>query len=334
MSNTNLIQSQVVVGHRIGAVSTLSGVPVPTLRVWEIRYGAFSPRMTGGRQRLYNDDDVLRATLLRRLTEQGHSISGIANHDAVKLNTLLQRHDLSKRHKATRTTEHPILTVAVVGLAMAARVSSIKFKQVFATTVIQTSALQVTDIFPNLDEALVAPLGTAPEFLLVRANSLHMIVQAQLYRLIDRISARQVIVLYHFGQEQVIESMKRAGMVVRREPVSDYELADLIRSSLVMDAPQAMVQAGYGATIPPRRYDDATLVRMADVSTNMLCECPRHVAEIIAQLVSFEQYSQECLNKTSEDAHLHAYLHSVSGSARALFEQALQMVAEHEGLTL
>ena len=102
----------------------LSGVPVPTLRVWEIRYGAFSPRMTGGRQRLYNDDDVLRATLLRRLTEQGHTISGIANHDAAKLNTLLQQHDVSKRDKAIRHSEHPILNVAVVGLAMAARVSS------------------------------------------------------------------------------------------------------------------------------------------------------------------------------------------------------------------
>jgi hypothetical protein len=73
---------------------------------------------------------------------------------------------------------------------------------------------------------------------------------------------------------------------------------------------------------------------MAGISTNVLCECPRHVAEIIAQLVSFEQYSQECLNKSTEDARLHAYLHSVSGSARALFEHALQRVAEHEGLVL
>ena len=73
---------------------------------------------------------------------------------------------------------------------------------------------------------------------------------------------------------------------------------------------------------------------MAGISTNILCECPRHVAEIIAQLASFEQYSQECLNKSSEDAHLHAYLHSVSGSARALFEHALEKVAQHEGLDL
>ena len=93
-------------------------------------------------------------------------------------------------------------------------------------------------------------------------------------------------------------------------------------------------QAGLDATIPPRKYDDAALARVAAISTNVLCECPRHVAEIIAQLVSFEQYSQECLNKSSEDAHLHAYLRSVSGSARALFEHALERVAAHEGLVL
>jgi hypothetical protein len=51
-------------------------------------------------------------------------------------------------------------------------------------------------------------------------------------------------------------------------------------------------------------------------------------------LASFEQYSHECLSKSSEDAHLHAYLSSVSGSARALFERALEMVAQHEGIEL
>ncbi len=316
-------------GYRIGAISALSGVPVSTLRVWEIRYGTFSPRMTDGRQRLYSDEDVLRATLLKRLTEQGHSISGIAKHDATKLSALMQQQEASLRRNSSKLADREVLNVAVVGVALAARLASKKFKQAFPANV-----LEVTDIFPDLEAALGATLTVPPEFLLVRANSLHAFVQAQLHRWIERNHIRQVIVLYRFGQEQVVESMKRSGMVVRREPVSDYELVDFFRSSLVMDTPQTLVQAGLGATIPPRKYDDATLARVAEISTNMLCECPRHVAEIIAQLVSFEQYSQECLNKTSEDAHLHAYLHSVSGSARALFEQALQMVAEHEGLLL
>jgi hypothetical protein len=58
------------------------------------------------------------------------------------------------------------------------------------------------------------------------------------------------------------------------------------------------------------------------------------VAELIAQLASFEQYSQECLNRNTEDAHLHAYLTSISGSARSLFENALEKIAQHEGIDL
>lgn len=329
MPNSKPIPPDSHASHRIGAVSALSGVPVPTLRVWETRYAAFSPGLTSGHQRIYTDDDVLRATLLKRLTEQGHAISSIANHTAARLNDLLQHQSATQRRTMAKQTERQAVSVAVVGLPLAARLASRKFKQIAATHAIET-----TDIYPDLTAALASAFTVPPQFLVVRVNSLHALVQVDLHRLIERSTIPQVIVLYHFGQERVVESMKRAGMLVRREPVSDYELADLISAAMLMDAPQVMGQAGLGATIPPRKYDDATLARMANISTHVLCECPRHVAEIIALLVSFEQYSQECLNKSAEDAGLHAYLHSVSGSARALFEHALQRVAEHEGLVL
>lgn len=316
--------------HRIGAVSALSGVPVPTLRVWQVRYATFSPRLSSGGQRLYGDDDVLRATLLKRLTELGHAISSIASQDATQLNALLQQQNVSQGERVAHGMRQlPTVRVAVVGLGLAARLSADKFKKAFTPT-----ALEVTDIYSDLQTALNRPPTQTPQFLLVHVNSLHALVHLELRQLVEQSQAAQVIVLYRFGQEPVVEAMKRAGMVVRREPVSDYELADLFRSSLLVDAPRAIGQAGLNATIPPRKYDDATLARMAAISTSVLCECPRHVAEIIAQLVSFEQYSQECLNKSTEDARLHAYLHSVSGSARALFEHALEMVAAHEGLAI
>jgi MerR family transcriptional regulator, light-induced transcriptional regulator len=129
-SRTNYAKSPA--GHRIGAVSALSGVPVPTLRVWEVRYGTFSPRMTEGRQRIYSDDDVLRATLLKRLTAQGHSIGGIANHDAARLNTLLQQQNTSQPDNTS--TEHKTLNVAVIGLTLAARLASSKFNLNIAVT--------------------------------------------------------------------------------------------------------------------------------------------------------------------------------------------------------
>jgi MerR family transcriptional regulator, light-induced transcriptional regulator len=141
-------------------------------------------------------------------------------------------------------------------------------------------------------------------------------------------------VIYSYGQEKVIEAMKQSGMIVRRDPISDYDLADLISSVLLVDAAKSIPNLSHSAMIPARKYSDSTLLRIAGISTDVLCECPRHVAEIISQLANFELYSQECLNKTPKDAHLHAYLSSVSGSARALFERALEMVATYENISL
>ncbi|MFB0898033.1 MAG: MerR family transcriptional regulator, partial [Polaromonas sp.] len=61
--------------YRIGAVAKLSGVPVTTLRVWEIRYAAFTPSKSDGQHRLYSQADVLKAGQLKQLSDAGHGIS-------------------------------------------------------------------------------------------------------------------------------------------------------------------------------------------------------------------------------------------------------------------
>ena len=315
--------------HKIGAVSSLSGVPTPTLRVWEVRYATFSPLKTQGQHRLYSDDDVLKATLLKRLTEQGHAISNIANLSSQALNNLLMQQQSSNRYQAQTQTEDRTISMAIVGLALAGRIESKKFTLSF-----NNHEIKVTDIFNDVPDALGASFQEPTQILLVKTNSLHAGMEVDIHKLAQNCQALQVIVLYNYGQQNIIESMKHAGMIVRREPISDSDLADLINSVLLVGTDQKTTGLVVGALIPQRKYSDATLAKVAGISSNILCECPRHVAEIIAQLASFEQYTHECLNKSSEDAHLHAYLSSVSGSARALFESALEMVAKHEGIEL
>ena len=315
--------------HKIGAVSSLSGVPTPTLRVWEVRYATFSPLKTQGQHRLYSDDDVLKATLLKRLTEQGHAISNIANLSSQALNILLMQQQSSNRYQAQTQTEDRTISMAIVGLALAGRIESKKFTLSF-----NNHEIKVTDIFNDVPDALGASFQEPTQILLVKTNSLHAGMEVDIHKLAQNCQALQVIVLYNYGQQNIIESMKHAGMIVRREPISDSDLADLINSVLLVGTDQKNTGLVVGALIPQRKYSDATLAKVAGISSNVLCECPRHVAEIIAQLASFEQYTHECLNKSSEDAHLHAYLSSVSGSARALFESALEMVAKHEGIEL
>ena len=315
--------------HKIGAVSSLSGVPTPTLRVWEVRYATFSPLKTQGQHRLYSDDDVLKATLLKRLTEQGHAISNIANLSSQALNNLLMQQQSSNRIQVHKKLEDRAISMTIIGLALAGRIESKKFTLSF-----NNHEIKVADIFNDLSDALGAEFEQPTQILLVKTNSLHAGIEVDIHKLAQNCQALQVIVLYNYGQQNIIESMKRSGMIVRREPISDSDLADLINSVLLVGTEEKNSGLVVGALIPQRKYSDATLAKVAGISSNVLCECPRHIAEIIAQLASFEQYTHECLNKSTEDAHLHAYLSSVSGSARALFESALEMVAKHEGIEL
>jgi DNA-binding transcriptional MerR regulator len=315
--------------HRIGAVSALSGVPVSTLRVWETRHAAFAPRKSEGRHRQYSDEDVLRASLIKQLTESGHSISTVAALQGAQLNALLlQQRTAHRLNRPTPAHAAPV-TMAVVGVGMAARMESSQM-----SLGLNDKPIQITEIFEDLNAALHAPLTSQALVLLVRVNSLDVIAGRDIQRLVQAHHFQQAIVLYNFGQEPVVATLKLAGIKVRREPVSNTELGELINSVLWMDHTPEVSDFQRNGLVPPRKYSDETLSRMANISSQVLCECPRHVAELITQLASFEQYSQECLNKSTDDAHLHAYLSTVSGSARALFEKALEMVAQHENIPL
>ncbi len=311
---------------RIGAVSKTTGIPVSTLRIWETRYGAFSPVKTEGKQRLFEEQDVSKAILLKQLSGEGHAISAIANLDLAQLRRMrnLQHGTPPKLAK----NDEP-LCLAVVGLGMANRIESKKFTLGFRQV-----KLKVTDVLADLDAAKTAHLSKQSQVLLVKVSTLHTTVHASIQALIQKHKFAQTIVIYNFAPESVVQAMKFSGLMVRREPISDSELAELLQSVLFVDSARTQEFGTSGTVISSRKYSDETLARVAGISTNVLCECPRHVAELIAQLASFEEYSQECLNRNAADAHLHAYLRSISGSARSLFENALEKIAQHEGIDL
>ena len=314
---------------RIGAVAKMTGIPVSTLRIWEVRHHAFSPSKTAGKHRLYSQEDVHKADLLKQLSRQGHAISAMAPLQAAALEGMLEPQETLTRPPAAQKQAAGTASLAVIGAGIADRIGSKKFTRQFLG-----ATLRVTDRFSDLAQACTADFQEKPQILLVRVNTLQDSIRSAIQALVLKQGVVHTVVVYGFAQEAVVAAMRAAGILVRREPVSDYELSDLISSALLVDTAKSVGGVHADSLIPPRKYSDDTLSRVAGISTDMLCECPRHVAELIAQLVSFEQYSQECLNKNEEDAHLHAYLHAISGSARALFERGLEMVARHENITL
>ncbi len=79
-----------------------TGLSTHVLRAWERRYGAVEPKRSGGATRVYDDADVLKLRLLKRLTESGHAIGRVARLSTEELLTLLR--DDSGRREPSRTS--------------------------------------------------------------------------------------------------------------------------------------------------------------------------------------------------------------------------------------
>lgn len=76
--------------YSLRQVVELTGLSEFTLRGWELRYGAFSPRRSGTGRRQYSATDLKRALLLRELTKRQHRIGDVAKLPLAKLDGLLE----------------------------------------------------------------------------------------------------------------------------------------------------------------------------------------------------------------------------------------------------
>jgi MerR family transcriptional regulator, light-induced transcriptional regulator len=173
----------------------------------------------------------------------------------------------------------------------------------------------------------------APDVLVVHLPSLHPALAERSLGLAKQLGAGTLIVLYAFGAEAVAESLRATGAIVRREPCTGRELLRLLAAAAHSASPSN--GTGQGQRLPSaRRYSDEQLASLGEQPSSVLCECPRHLAEIVTQLAHFEQYSADCDASNPADAALHRHLSSLAGAARAMFEQALDRVVADEGLQL
>lgn len=334
--NTPFSQASAV--YRIGAVSKLSGIPVPTLRVWQTRYGAFSPSTTHGQHRLYSEEDLRKAALLKSLTAQGHGISRIAGLSTAQLQQLLQTGNgiATAQNQTLNATPARLQSAAtgplnwvVVGQALAKRLQSPQTADSVAGT-----PLALQQVWTDLTEACASDLRPPTDVLVVSVNGLNEGCAQQILALANQLAARQTLVFYSFGQTHAMTSLARAGCRVQREPSTDTALSQIIQTVRPPMKTLAWASISPHHPVPARQFSDAVLQRVVNIPSQVLCECPRHVAELIGQLGRFEDYSRDCHNQSPKDAELHQQLNHMAASARALFENALQMVATHEGISL
>jgi hypothetical protein len=86
--------------------------------------------------------------------------------------------------------------------------------------------------------------------------------------------------------------------------------------------------------VPDVRFDEAFLSTITSADNRLACECPRHLADLLLMVGSFERYSAKCASRNEEDAALHKELQRAAGRARAILETAMESLARAEGLPL
>ncbi len=308
---------------RSGTAARLAGVPVATLRVWERRYGVVAAPRSAAGQRLYSPQDVQRLRLMRQLTESGHAIGTLAGLQHTQLLELLAAVQESPSPAAGADRAPPVRQLLLVGHGLRAKLQAVPACQV----------LPVPDGLPAaLAQAATAQGAAQPvDALVLHLPSLQPEDLPLVARLRSHWPAAPTLLVYAFGAEALAEALRARGVTVQREPVTGRDLARLLAP-----APGSAADHGAGplGAVLPRRYSDAALAALAEMPSSVICECPRHLAEIVTQLAGFEHYGAQCLARNPGDAALHRRLVALAGAARTQFEQALADVVAAEGLAL
>ena len=301
--------------YRSGVAARLSGLSVETLRVWERRYDLSGTRRSASGQRLYTADQVQRLSLLKQLVDRGHPIGQLAH---------LSTDELRMLGKGAARDGMPVrpIDVVVIGLGLARRIAASSH---------DTLLLNVQASCSRFEPASCLDPGQRTEVLLVELSELDENAIPMIAAAGAALHAAAVVVLYRFSPSATIRALRERGWLVARVPSEMGELVPLCRQALE------------GQHLPPRaadsppagpRFDEETLAGITGASSSLACECPRHMAELLLMIGSFERYSAQCASRNSADAQVHLDLYQSAGQARMILEAALERLARAEGIPL
>jgi len=297
--------------YRIASVATLTGIPAPTIRIWERRYGLLSPNRSAGNLRLYTQADIDRLILVKAAVDAGHSISTVAELSAEQLCDRAQ--DTPRREVADRAVRATVYGDALAGVLSEAWKNR--------------ADIQVTA--RPLDDALAKPpRADVADVTIVEVASLHDLSIDVLRGLNKASRSSLTLVIYGIGGSKSLAGIDREGIIALPAPVNAAHLARLCLLNF----------SGFGAaheplrSAAPRRYDDAQLAAINQMPNAVDCECPNHLSDLLIRINAFEQYNYQCEDRNAEDASLHVMMAEASVRCRELLEHALSRAIEHADL--
>ncbi len=293
----------------------LAGLSAETLRVWERRYALSDTDRSARGQRLYSAEQVRRLGLLKQLVDQGHAIGVLAGLPVDHLEQMMGATTVNAVAPAGA------IHVALVGEGLARRM---------AAGANWGDRLEVRRSCARLEQAPSELRDASADLLLVELSELDDAALPLISAARNAAGAAAVLVLYRFCSSAIIRQLRAQDCMVARVPADMGELVLLCRAAMAGRNP---AQRNAGLEAPgPRRFDDDALAALSAAANNVVCECPRHLADILLMVGSFERYSARCASRNPADAELHKALQNAAGLALNILEDAMERLARAEGL--
>ena len=296
--------------YRIGSVASLTGIAVERLRAWERRY-QFSPAYKDGKTRFYSKDQLEILKKIKRLIDQGQTISSVINLTEEQLDARSGNAQSAPQAQNLVGQSPRIGLIGANLLQLEQRVSG-------------NQRLDIVSRWANLDAFLgeqSGPLGDmdAPQILVLQLPVLteQAIRQAQ-----QTLPNTKIITLYQFATANQISRCQDQQVSTLKWPLSWAEIEYTCINEFGL--PRL-----YGVSAP-RRFSDEELIAIAaeDQDPN---QCAQHLVEQIHQLNALTDYLQTCAGEEEvkesgdkrETLQALAQTRTETAQARAQLETAL-----------
>ncbi len=291
----------------IGAMSRETGIHVSTIRMWEARYGALQPVRTEGGARRYTTTDLERLRLIKLLVDRGHKPSALATRDLDQLHAEL--FGPGTQNGSVSSSQWRIASMG--STTWRSLLFSDPAMKAWTPTAHFDALSDVENRFESFDVGIVL------------TPALQMNLAKYLAAAFSVYKSKTLVVIYEFSSSSVIRFLSALGIECIKYPASPTDLARSLAS--IVEARQAEFQS------PAQpRFGIETLQTIATTDSNLLCECPKHLASLIISLHSFIQYSNQCVNDSPKDALIHEKLRDIASLGIVQLESGLDLVLEAE----
>ncbi len=314
--------------YSVSAASQVTGIPASTIRSWERRYRAVQPDRSVGGQRRYSEQDLMRLHLLRELVGNGHAISAIAT---------MSQQDLEQTAAEVKPTPAP---VRVEDAAKAIRTMTVGAHAGahLAAAEENIPGLQLQRQFATYEDALADDSGMQADLLVCHFPSLRPHQKTHIESLRAHFRPLHTVIVYEFAPNSVVRLLRDRDVSLLQ---TFAHLGQLLRV-LVPGGLHGI--EGNTKSRPPaaprfdarieRQFSSEELVKQVNANDiTLLCECPRHLAQMLLQFYEFEEYTKGCEVGTPADARTHQEILVQTVAARSCVEEALSRALLHVATT-